>query len=198
MDNIYMPDEAEQEEKFTDTEELTRIIGTNLKRARLERGFSLDEVSARSKVSKSMLSDIERGRKCPTVAVLYKICEGIHVSMPLLLKAPEEFVEVIRNQELVPNGNVELQYMFRYDINTSMEIHKTHFAPNAEYPAESHGERVWEYIMVIDGTFTLILDDESYEISKGEAIRFLANRKHTYANRSDKDLWVYDIVYYGG
>ena len=198
MDNIYMPDEAEQEEKFTDTEELTRIIGINLKRARLERGFSLDEVSARSKVSKSMLSDIERGRKCPTVAVLYKICEGIHVSMPLLLKAPEKFVEVVRNQELIPHGDVELQYLFRYDINTSMEIHKTKFAPHSEFPAESHGERVWEYIMVIDGTFTLVLDDDTYEIEKGEAIRFLANRKHTYANRSDEDLWVYDIVYYGG
>ena len=198
---MYTYDELESDEKFAefaDTEEMTRIIGMNLKRARQERGFSLDEVSSRSSVSKSMLSDIERGRKCPTVAVLYKICEGIHVSLPSLLKAPDKIVEVVKDQELIHQGGVDLQYLFRYDISTSMEVHKTRFAPNSEIHAESHGERVWEYIFVIDGEFTLILDDDVYEAGPGEAVRFLANRKHTYANRTDKPLWVFDIVYYGG
>ena len=198
MDNIFIPDKPESGEKFTDTEEMTRTIGINLKRARQRRGLSLDEVSTRSTVSKSMLSDIERGRKCPTIAVLYKICEGIHVSLPSLLKKPDKFVEVVNNQKLVPHAGVELQYMFRYDISTSMEIHKFKIAPHKEIKAESHGERVWEYIMVADGIFTLILEDDEYEIGKGEAIRFLANREHTYANKTDKDLLVYNIVYYGG
>ena len=197
MDKIFMQEDFNTDEKFADTEDMTRIIGANLKRARQERGLSLDEVSNRSSVSKSMLSDIERGRKCPTVAVLYKICEGIHISLPSLLKAPEKFVEVVKNQELSTHAGVEVQFMFRYDINTSMEMHKYRIIPHKEIHADSHGSGVWEYIMVIEGFFTLILDDEVYELEKGEAVRFLANRKHTYANRTDKDLWVYDIVYYG-
>ncbi|MBR0167430.1 MAG: helix-turn-helix domain-containing protein [Synergistaceae bacterium] len=198
MDKIFIPDEPESGEKFNSTESMTRIIGMNLRRARLRRGFSLDEVSSRSNVSKSMLSDIERGRKCPTIAVLYKICEGIHVSLPSLMKSPDKFVEVIKNEELVPHGGVELQYMFRYDINTSMEIHKLAIAPNSEISAEPHGEKIWEYIMVAEGVFTLVLDDDVYEVEKGEAIRFLANRKHIYANRTDSNLLAYNIVYYGG
>ena len=198
MDKIFIPDEPETEEKFKNTEEMTRIIGVNLKRARLERGFSLDEVSTRSTVSKSMLSDIERGRKCPTVAVLYKICEGIHVSLPSLLKAPEKFVEVIRSEELEQHEGIDRQNLFRYDINTSMEICKIRIAPNTEISAEPHPERVWEYIMVIEGKFTLIIGKDSYEIGKGEAIRFLANRKHIYANKTDEELLAYCIIYYGG
>ena len=198
MDNIFIPEKLESEEKFTDTEEMTRTIGINLKRARQRRGLSLDEVSSRSTVSKSMLSDIERGRKCPTIAVLYKICEGIHVSLPSLLKKPDKLVEVVNNQKVEAHDGVELQQMFKYDVNTSMEINKFKIAPNSEIKAESHSERVWEYIMVADGIFTLILDDDEYEIGKGEAVRFLANRKHTYANRTDKDLLIYNIVYYGG
>lgn len=197
MDKIFMPEELNSDEKFADAEDMTRIIGANLKRARLERGLSLDEVSAKSNVSKSMLSDIERGRKCPTVAVLYKICEGILVSLPSLLKAPEKVVEVVRNQEPVNHGSVDVQVIFKYDINTSMESHKVKIAPHGEFPADSHGSGVWEYIFVLEGRFTLILDDETYELEKGEAVKFLANRKHTYANRTDKDLWVYDIIYYG-
>ena len=197
MDKIFIPDETEPDEKFIDTEEITRVIGLNLKRVRLERGFSLDEVSARSKVSKSMLSDIERGRKCPTVAVLYKICEGINVSLPFLLKAPDKIVEVVKSQNLVRKGEFDVQQLFRYDIQTSMEITKSRLEPGREVTTDSQGPNVWEYIMVIDGVFTLILDNEEYGLCKGEAVKFLANRKHTYANRTDKDVWVYDILHYG-
>lgn len=198
MDKIFIPDKTETEEKFTDTEEITRIIGINLKRVRLERGFSLDEVSARSKVSKSMLSDIERGRKCPTVAVLYKICEGINISLPFLLKAPDKIIEVVKSQELVRKGEFYVQQLFRYDIQSSTEITKSRIEPGKEVTTDSHGPNVWEYIMVIEGVFTLVFDGEEYELCKGEAVKFLANRKHTYANRTDKDVWVYDILYYGG
>ena len=198
MDNIFIPEKLESEEKFTDTEEMTRTIGINLKRARQSRGLSLDEVSSRSTVSKSMLSDIERGRKCPTIAVLYKICNGIRVSLPSLLKKPDKIVEVVNNQKLKAHGGVELQHMFKYDINTSMEIRKLKIAPNSEIKAEAHSEKVWEYIMVADGKFTLILDDDEYELGRGEAVRFLANRDHIYANRTDKDLLIYNIVHYGG
>ena len=199
MKNIYIPDEFFTNENFTSTETMTRIIGTNLKRARLRRGLSLDEVSTRSTVSKSMLSDIERGRKCPTVAVLHKICDGIHVALPSLLREPEKFVEVVHNKELVQRGGFEVQDLFQYDTNSSIEIQKLRIAPNSEIQAAAHGESIWEYLMVIDGTFTLILDEEdAYEIGKGEAIRFLANRKHTYVNRTDKEVLMFNIIYYGG
>ena len=198
MDNIHIHNELISYNKLTSTEEITRIIGINLKRARLERGFSLDEVSARSSVSKSMLSDIERGRKCPTVAVLCKICEGINASLPILLKAPEKIIEVVKSQELTRNGEFDVQHMFKYDIETSMDVTKVRLEPGREITADSHGSTVWKYIMVIDGVFTLMLDDEAYEIGKGEAMKFLANRKHTYANRTDNDVWIYDILYYGG
>ncbi len=87
--------------------------------------------------------------------------------------------------------------MFRYDIETSMEITKAKLEPHTELTTDSHGPGIWEYVLVIEGTFTLVLGDDSYEVKKGEAVRFLANRKHTYANRTDKDVWAYDIVYYG-
>lgn len=198
MEKMFIPNELKTGEKITDTEEMTHIIGVNLKRARLERGFSLDEVSAKSTVSKSMLSDIERGRKCPTVAILCKICDGIQVSLPSLLKAPEKIVEVVQKQEFAKKEGLELQQMFEFDINTSMEVYRFRIAPNTEVPAEAHSERVWEYIMVVDGTLTLILDDDQYEIKKGGAIRFLSNRKHTYANRTGKELLAFRSVYYGG
>ncbi|MBR0151654.1 MAG: helix-turn-helix transcriptional regulator [Synergistaceae bacterium] len=197
MDKTYISEDSEQDDKFADTEQITRTIGVNLKRARLERGFSLDEVSSRSTVSKSMLSDIERGRKCPTVAVLYKICEGINISLPSLLKAPEKIVEVVKSKKLVRKGEFNIQHMFRYDIETSMEITKAKLDPHTELTTDSHGNGVWEYVLVIEGVFTLVLDGETYDVKKGEAVKFLANRKHTYANRTDNDVWAYDIVYYG-
>lgn len=196
MEKIYMPDDLDSGEKFANTEEMTRIIGINLKRARLERGFSLDEVSSRSTVSKSMLSDIERGRKCPTVSVLCKICEGINVSIPSLMRSPEKLVTVVKDGETVSCDGAETQTLFKFDLNASLEIHKTHIGPGKEFHGEAHGEKVWEYILVLDGVFTLELDNDVYEIGKGGSIRFLANMNYTYANRTGEDLTFFNVTYH--
>lgn len=196
MNNMYIPGISELSEKIASIEDMPRIIGTNLKRARQARGFSLDEVSIRSSVSKSMLSDIERGRKCPTVSVLCKICEGINVSIPSLMRSPEKLVTVVKDGETVSCDGAETQTLFKFDLNASLEIHKTHIGPGKEFHGEAHGEKVWEYILVLDGVFTLELDNDVYEIGKGGSIRFLANMNYTYANRTGEDLTFFNVTYH--
>lgn len=56
---------------------------------RRERGWSLDELSQRTGVSKSHLSSVERGMKSPTIAIARKIAEVLGVSLDRLFP-PEE------------------------------------------------------------------------------------------------------------
>jgi transcriptional regulator with XRE-family HTH domain len=42
-------------------------IGRRVRDERIRRGFSLEQLSQRSRVSRSMISAIERGAKAPTV-----------------------------------------------------------------------------------------------------------------------------------
>ena len=51
-------------------------VGSALARLRQLHSLSLDELSRQSGVSKSMLSQIERGQANPTVAVVWRLATG--------------------------------------------------------------------------------------------------------------------------
>ncbi len=189
-----MPEKKAKAEK---NDEMVQVIGANLKRIRTTRKLSLEEVSHMSSVSKSMLSEIERGTKSPTISVLYKICKGIHISIRDLLKVSTPDIEIVRGTEFEKVGVMDFYTLYENDVENPMEIQKVRMEPHTYHSADSHGEGVRECVLVMDGEFTLILGEETYRIRKGESLRFRANCHHIYANESNEDVWFYNIISYG-
>jgi transcriptional regulator with XRE-family HTH domain len=60
-------------------------VGLSLAALRSARSLSMDALSRQSGVSKSMLSQIERGRANPTVAVVWRLANALGVPLPELL-----------------------------------------------------------------------------------------------------------------
>src|SRR5258705_5498109 len=60
-------------------------LGARLRLERLRRRLSLHDLAARTGVSRSMLSEVERGSKVPTVLVLDRIATGLDTSIARLL-----------------------------------------------------------------------------------------------------------------
>src|SRR4051794_38931639 len=75
-------------------------LGARIRAERLERGFSLDELAARARVSRSMLSEVERGAKVPSVMVLHGIATGLDTTIArLLAEERREHVILLRADE---------------------------------------------------------------------------------------------------
>jgi len=55
-------------------------ISSALKKARMEKGLTLEETSALTGVSKAMLGQIERAESTPTISTLWKISTGLKIS----------------------------------------------------------------------------------------------------------------------
>lgn len=68
------------------------IVGKNLQKFRKKRNLSLDHLSKISNVSKTMLTQIEKGRSAPSVTVLWKISKALDVHFSHLI-SPEESEE---------------------------------------------------------------------------------------------------------
>ena len=60
-------------------------LGGRIRQERARRRLSLEDLEARSGVSRSMLSAVERGGKAPTVLVLDRIATGLDTSIARLL-----------------------------------------------------------------------------------------------------------------
>ena len=85
-------------------DEISKRLSKRLKEARQSRSLSLEALAGLSGVSKSMLSQIERGESSPTVASLWNLTKALNIDFSGLLDGtPKErnpIREVIRSDQI--------------------------------------------------------------------------------------------------
>ncbi len=71
--------------------DMRQLVGRNVRRIRLERGLTQEQFAERSGFSQQYISDLERGRRNPTVVSLFELAQALHAA-PIDLIAPDKDV----------------------------------------------------------------------------------------------------------
>jgi transcriptional regulator with XRE-family HTH domain len=66
--------------------DMRKLVGRNFARLRREKGLTQEDVEARSGFSQQYISDLERGRRNPTVITLYELSQALEVSHVALVQ----------------------------------------------------------------------------------------------------------------
>ena len=69
--------------------DMRRLVGRNARKFRLAKGLTQEEFAERSGFSQQYISDLERGRRNPTVVSLYELAQALGVTHLELLQ-PEK------------------------------------------------------------------------------------------------------------
>lgn len=65
--------------------DIRQRLGSNIRRLREEAGWSQEDYADRAGIHRTYVSDIERGERNPTIAVLEKLAKPLEVSAGSLL-----------------------------------------------------------------------------------------------------------------
>lgn len=175
-------------------DDLAGAFGGNVRRRREEAGLTLEQMSARSSVSRAMLSKVERGEKSPTIGVASRIAHALGVSLSDLIGAPAAApsgVAVVMRRGDRP--------VFR-DPETGFERHIVSAAPGAGraemivhhlpaqvstglLPAYPHGTE--KQLVVLEGALTVAVGGISETLDTGDSLFIQADADHGFANRTD-------------
>ncbi|TDW32946.1 XRE family transcriptional regulator [Rhizobium azibense] len=176
--------------------------GNLLKSIRHDLGWSLDKTAERTGVSKAMLGQIERGESTPTVATLWKIATGLRVPMTALLEPDREEGDVLllrdaRRLRVRPSEEgMQRALLFPYETRFGFELYELTFAPDFESISEPHDIGVVEHVTVLRGEIELLVEDEWRRVEQGQSLRFPADRRHGYRNRTQSETVVMDLIHY--
>lgn len=69
--------------------DMRKLVGTNVKRLRLAASLTQEQFAERSGFSQQYLSDLERGRRNPTVVTLFELAQALQAT-PVDLITPDE------------------------------------------------------------------------------------------------------------
>jgi transcriptional regulator with XRE-family HTH domain len=175
-------------------EEVNAAVGRNVRAQRTGLAWTLDELAARSGVSKGMLSQVEQARTNPSVATICRLATALGVSVASLVEAPEvPSARVVRAKEAVTlwtggKPGSEARLMVGSGTTQQVELWDVRMVPGDGYGSEGHPTGTRELLLVIEGELTLELDGVPHPVGAGDAIAFVADRPHAYRNLGDTPL----------
>lgn len=181
--------------------ELARRVADALRKYRRDRQLSLDDLSARSGVSRAALSQIEGGRTNPTLAVLWKIAVGLEIPFhDLLGGGSEDGVLILRAGDAPPlrsaDNRTESRLLSPGGASTDTEVYELKLIPKAVHRSEPHARGTTETVVVLTGALRLTVAGTGYDLSAGDSVYFRADVEHSYENRSTRETRFIDVIHY--
>lgn len=70
--------------------DMRALVGRNVKRLREKLGLTQEELAEKSGFSQQYLSDLERGRRNPTIVSVYELAQALGVGHLDLLRVPRQ------------------------------------------------------------------------------------------------------------
>jgi transcriptional regulator with XRE-family HTH domain len=163
-------------------------LSDQIRRLRLERGMTLEEVSQSSGCSVGLLSQIERGKGNPSFLTLVKIAHALDVPVARLLQTEKSISPVVRRGRgrrlnPHPHGSHETYYeLLTPDLDRALEVIRLEVPPGTSTEATPLVHRGEEAGIILRGVHEIHLNGETYTLYPGDAISYPSTLPHWYYN----------------
>jgi transcriptional regulator with XRE-family HTH domain len=178
-------------------------LAIRLKRLRIERGMTLEQVAGEAGLTRGWLSKVENFRVTPSLPALGSIANALGVPISHLFEGLDDrpMLVVVRRDQRVKVRRDEDVSSYTYEAlahprpSRRMDPFILTVPPDADRPMLSHGGE--EFMHVLTGTVVLEYGDQSHRLGRGDSAYFDGTQPHRVINpgRSDAQvLLVYDGV----
>ena len=168
-------------------------IARRVRALRAELGMTLDALAAKSEVSRSMISLVERGESSPTAAVLEKIASGLGVSLATLFDdASAPINPVSRRADRTPWRDPQSGYIRRNisPANFPSPIQVVEIVLPAgvrvAYETAARDVSIHQQIWVREGTIEVTLGSVIYRLAEDDCLAMQLNEPTAFRNRTRK------------
>lgn len=165
-------------------------VGQALAALREQQALSLDQLSRRAGVSKSMLSQIERSQANPTVAVVWRLANALGVPLADLLAdaprpEPPAIVSVTARDTPTlgaADARCRLRIFGPIELAGQFEWYELTLQPGGVLDSAAHEPGSREHLSVLAGHVEVRSGDSRAHLKPGETARYAADRPHAIRN----------------
>lgn len=179
-------------------------VGQTLQSLRHAQNLSLEELSRKAGVSKSMLSQIERNLANPTIALVWRLANALGVAMgdllgsssnaaPLLSLVPSHAIPLLKSSD----GKCVLRILGPLESAGQFEWYELTLQPEGLLDSQPHEVGSREHLTVLSGAVEIHAGTESVRARKGETTRYSADVPHSIRNSHRLAAVVLLVVVHG-
>ena len=171
---------------------LSGQLGKTVQRLRKSHALSLSELSERSGVAKSIISQIERNETNPTLATIWRLAQALDVSIERVLQAADDepFVEKSSKGDtpLLVSDDGKCHLTVIGWIKTVEWLQWYHFDadPGGVLASDPHQRGSIECLSVLSGELQVEVAGAIETAGAGETLRYRCDRPHVIRNLTKK------------
>jgi transcriptional regulator with XRE-family HTH domain len=151
-------------------------VGRALRALRSAAGLSLSELARRSGVGKATLSELEAGRRNPTLETLYALTTALGAPLSAVLPPPGNDAPAISGRA------VDAVLITRFPAaGTTTEIYRMTIRPGPTQLSAAHTPGTVEHLVVLAGTAVVGPEARPRAVRAGRSHTWSADGPHTYA-----------------
>lgn len=164
-------------------------VGATLQRIRLARGLTLEDLSRAAGVSKSMLSQIEREKANPTIAVAWRLANALGIGIDELLAGDQrenDAIQIVEPHETPTLPGNHAGYVLRIlgpmDLAGKFEWYELTLAPGGALRSNAHDPGTTEHLSLLSGSVEVEVDGQVKKLRAGASARYQADKAHAIVN----------------
>ena len=157
------------------------IVGRRITEFRQQAGLSLSELARRANLGKGTLSELEAGRRNPTLETLYALTAPLGVGLASLidLGAP-----AVGARGAVSGDGVTavlLDVIGEMGVSATTEVYRLIIAPGGCRRSPAHGPGVREQLTIVSGVAEVGRIGDPLRAAAGETVTWLSDVEHSFA-----------------
>ena len=189
-------------EKLHPADAINRHLGSQVKRLRTEKGWSLEMLANASGVSRSMLSQIEREKANPTLAVTMRIAQAFGMELGELVQVPNasSSLKVIRADDRTfhyrSDKNCRIRTLSPLNLEKDVEFYEVQLKRGGALRSEAHFDGTREFLTVEQGQVQVKSANETDSLSQGDSANYRADVPHEIKNTGRGAAILFLVVIY--
>ena len=184
-------------------ENIVSKLGERIKKLRLEKGWSLKDLSKRSDISSAAIHKIESNGITPTITTMMKISDALGKNVSYFIEEKRDDKDVV----YVPSGKRGNIFTFKKGLKLNGISAKKYgdFMMTAAYAEVEFGassgrkpmnHRGEELVYCLKGKMEFRVGNKTYVLGPGDSLHFRTYINHSWKNISDgqtKLIWVLSV-----
>jgi transcriptional regulator with XRE-family HTH domain len=171
----------------------TARIARRVHALRQQRGLSLEGLSERCNVSRSMLSLIERGESSPTAVVLERLAAGLGVALASLFDDDAAPPSPLSRRDAQPQWRDPASGYVRRNLSppnhpSPLHLVAVELPPGASvmYDSTARASAMHQQVLVLEGVVEAVSGDERHRLEAGDCLAMRLDRNNGYSNPGRK------------
>lgn len=188
----------------SEVEPLSQFVCERVKELRRQKGWTLEQLSVHSNVSRSMLSQVERGNANPTLVVAFRIAQAFGVSLADLVDGVAERspIDVVRADDaasLFRNDKVcRIRTLSPLNLEKDVEFYEVTLLPKQTLRSRGHFAGTREFLTVSAGRVRVRSGGQTVELKKGDSAQYTADVEHSIENLGSSNAVLFLVDTFAG